>query len=36
MGNSVEDIIHGFMPSFQKIPKLEVKGIINGQEVISE
>ncbi len=36
MGNSVEDIIHGFIPSFQKVQKLEVKGIINGQEAINE
>jgi len=35
-GNSVEDILHGFIPDFKKIKKLNIRGIVNGQQIIHE
>jgi hypothetical protein len=35
-GNSVEDILHGFIPDLKKIKKLNLRGIVNGQHIIYE
>ncbi len=35
-GNSVEDVIHGYMPHVNKVHQLKVTGIINGVEKIDE
>ena len=35
-GNSVEDVIHGFIPDLKKIKKLNISGIVNGQHIIYE
>lgn len=35
-GNSVEDVIHGFVPMLKTIERINVCGIVNGKELISE
>lgn len=36
VGNSVEDILHGFIPELKKVKQLEVMGVVNGKEIIHE
>lgn len=35
-GNSVEDVIHGYMPGVHTLHELKVNGLVNGKELIQE